>query len=363
MSGIDKTLFKLTDLKPKLDAVVESSASFEEKSRQINDLIDAAYFSPKIAKYLENKLGKTGKRDVLVTEALIRPTGLLDPIITLKPVKNQVDDVLDQVKKRVQRGQRVLITTLTKKFAEELDVYFKQLNIKSAYIHSEVETLDRLDILTDLRRGIYDVLIGINLLREGLDLPEVSLVAIFDADKEGFLRSKTSLVQIIGRAARHEEGEVIMYADNVTDSMRYAMEETARRREIQNEYNRIHGITPKTTKRKLETISDGVRKYNQIHGEPESKYKKDEEKFEIANKNSRGGRYRNKEGKQLEDRLKFNSGRQLYDNFNSEKEIEIQKILSDSKMNKDALMVELNLAIDSMNFERAAAIRDILKNL
>lgn len=361
MENFDQNLLKLTDLKAKLDAVVNSLASFEEKSRQINDLIDGCYFSPKISKYLEKKLSTNVKRDVLISEALIRPTGLLDPIVTLKPVKNQVDDVLNEVKKRVAKKQRVLITTLTKKFAEELDLYFKQLNIKSAYIHSEVETLDRLDILTDLRRGVYDVLIGINLLREGLDLPEVSLVAIFDADKEGFLRSKTSLIQIIGRAARHEEGEVIMYADNVTDSMKYALDETLRRRQIQYEYNKIHGIVPKTTARKLETISDEVRQYNKIHGEPEPKLIDSD--FEIANKNSRGGRYRNKDGKQLEDRLKMNSGKQLYDNFNAEKEIETNKILSGAKLDKNSLLVELNLAIDSLNFEKAAAIRDILKKL
>ncbi|NJL96227.1 excinuclease ABC subunit UvrB [Candidatus Gracilibacteria bacterium] len=173
----------------------------------------------------------------IISKAIIRPTGLLDPLIRLKPVKDQVDDVLEQVRHRVENGQRVLITTLTKKFAEELDLYFKQINVKSAYIHSDVETLDRLDILSDLRRGKYDVLIGINLLREGLDLPEVSLVAIFDADKEGFLRSKRSLIQIIGRAARHVNGEVIMYADKVTDSMKNAIEETEKRREIQQAYN------------------------------------------------------------------------------------------------------------------------------
>jgi excinuclease ABC subunit B len=161
----------------------------------------------------------------------------LDPLIILKPVENQVEDVLEQVRQRIIKNQRVLITTLTKKFAEELDLYFKQINIKSAYIHSDVETLDRLDILSDLRRGRYDVLIGINLLREGLDLPEVSLVAIFDADKEGFLRSRSSLVQIVGRAARHSEGTVIMYGDKITDSMRNAIDETSRRRDLQIQYN------------------------------------------------------------------------------------------------------------------------------
>jgi len=203
----------------------------------------------KVDKVSKNQDAVTINRDktmnIPTIEAVIRPTGLLDPVITLRPIENQVDDVLERIRQRVNNGQRVLITTLTKKFAEELDIYLKELNIKSAYIHSDVDTMERLDIIADLRRGEYDVLIGINLLREGLDLPEVSLVAIFDADKEGFLRSKTSLIQIIGRAARHENGEVIMYAKNITDSMKEAIKETEERREKQVLYNQKHGIIPK----------------------------------------------------------------------------------------------------------------------
>ena len=189
-------------------------------------------------------------------QQIIRPTGLLDPKITIKPTKGQIDDLIDSIRERTKNGQRVLITTLTKRMAEDLSAYLQDIDIKTAYIHSEVDTLERGDILRDLRLGVYDVLVGINLLREGLDLPEVSLVAIMDADKEGFLRSASSLIQTIGRAARHEQGSVFMYADNVTDSMRRAIEETNRRRKIQEEYNDRNGIVPKSIDKE---INEGLR--------------------------------------------------------------------------------------------------------
>ncbi len=181
-----------------------------------------------------------------VVEQLIRPTGLIDPEVEIRPIEGQIDDLISRINDTVEKKARVLVTTLTKKMAESLTAYLTERHIKVKYMHSDIDTLERIEIIAGLRKGEFDVLVGINLLREGLDIPEVQLVAILDADKEGFLRSETSLIQTIGRAARNSEAKVIMYADRITDSMRNAIEETNRRREVQSEYNKIHGITPKT---------------------------------------------------------------------------------------------------------------------
>ncbi len=189
-------------------------------------------------------------------EQLIRPTGLLDPMIDVRPVKGQIDDLYGEIRKRAEKGERVLITTLTKKMAEDLTEYYEKLGVKVKYIHHNIDTVERMEIIRDLRLGVFDVLIGINLLREGLDIPEVSLVAILDADKEGFLRSESSLIQTVGRAARNANGTVIMYADQVTDSMHKAIKETERRRTVQNEYNVANGIVPKTIKKDIRDVID-----------------------------------------------------------------------------------------------------------
>ena len=219
--------------------------TFPEFEKIINQVI---YVSATPADY------EIRESEGVIIEQIIRPTGLLDPEITVKPTTNQIDDLLEEIDERIKMGDRILVTTLTKRMAEELSKYFSKLSIKCKYIHSEIKTIERVEILRDLRLGKIDVLIGVNLLREGLDLPEVSLVAIMDADKEGFLRNEKSLTQTIGRAARNENGKVIMYADKITDSMRRTIDETNRKWKIQIEYNKAHGITPKTVLKSKEEI-------------------------------------------------------------------------------------------------------------
>ncbi|ANU67267.1 excinuclease ABC subunit UvrB [Turicimonas muris] len=203
-----------------------------------------------------------------IVEQVVRPTGLIDPEVEVRPAGTQVDDVLAEIKERVPKGQRVLITTLTKKMAEDLTEFLEDNGVKVRYLHSDIDTVERVEIIRDLRAGVFDVLVGINLLREGLDIPEVALVAILDADKEGFLRSERSLIQTIGRAARNVEGKAILYADKITDSMRLAMEETGRRRKKQSDFNKAHGITPKSVKKEIKDIIDGV--YKDLVDDPAS---------------------------------------------------------------------------------------------
>jgi excinuclease ABC subunit B len=222
---------------------------FEEFNKRINQVI---YTSATPSEY-------EYKHSQQVVEQLVRPTGLLEPTIEIKPTQGQIDDLLHQVKLRVEKGERCLVTTLTKRLAEQLADYLLEAGVKTHYLHSEIDTLQRVEILRDLRLGIYDVVVGINLLREGLDLPEVSLVAILDADKEGFLRSEGALIQTMGRASRHIDGHVIMYADKITGSMERAIAETKRRRKIQEVYNREYGITPQGIKKAIKDITQRVK--------------------------------------------------------------------------------------------------------
>ncbi len=217
---------------------------FEEFEKKINQVI---YVSATPGDYELSHVND-------VVEQIIRPTGLLDPVVDVRPTENQIDDLIDEIRERIEKNERVLVTTLTIRMSEKLTDYFQDVGFKVAYLHSEIKTLERIEILRDLRIGKYDVLVGINLLREGLDIPEVSLVAILDADKQGFLRSQRSLIQTTGRAARNVNGKVIMYADKVTDSMSFAIEETNRRREVQEEYNTLHNITPQTIKKDIRDL-------------------------------------------------------------------------------------------------------------
>ncbi|MER2225691.1 MAG: excinuclease ABC subunit UvrB [Carnobacterium sp.] len=247
-----------------------------------------------------------------VIEQIIRPTGLLDPIIEVRPIKGQIDDLIGEINERTEKNERVFITTLTKKMSEDLTDYLKEVGIKVAYLHSEIKTLERTEIIRNLRLGVYDVLIGINLLREGIDVPEVSLVIILDADKEGFLRSERSLVQTIGRAARNENGKVIMYADRITDSMRAAISETERRRETQEEYNEKHGITPKTI---IKDIRDLISITSVVEGDDEGA-----------------------------------SGLENIAKMTREQRLELI----------DGMEVEMKVAAKELNFEKAANIRDMI---
>jgi excinuclease ABC subunit B len=218
---------------------------FEEFEERVNQVI---YVSATPSEYEMKKSSGS------IVEQIIRPTGLSDPALSVKPAKNQVDDLLEEIRNRVKKRERVLVTTLTKRMAEDLTEYYADLGIRVKYLHSDIDTLDRVEIIRELRLGKFDVLVGINLLREGLDLPEVSLVAILDADKEGFLRSEKSLIQTFGRAARNVNGQVILYADKMTGSMDQAILETDRRRRIQEEYNKVHDITPQTVKKSVRNI-------------------------------------------------------------------------------------------------------------
>jgi len=245
---------------------------FEEWENNINQVI---FVSATPGDYELEKCGG------VIVEQVIRPTGLLDPEISVRPVSNQIDDLIAEIRERTKKGHRILVTTLTKRMAEDLTDYLSDVDIKVAYIHSDVDTLERVEIIRGLRVGEYDVLVGVNLLREGLDLPEVSLVAILDADKEGFLRSERALLQIAGRTARNAQGLVILYADKITRSMKVLIDETNRRRKMQKEYNKKHNINPQTVYKSIEEILDSTsvadiqqRRMQKIYAAEEKKYKK-----------------------------------------------------------------------------------------
>ena len=277
---------------------------FEEFEEKINQIV---FVSATPAKY-ESENSKQ------VVEQIIRPTGLIDPEVIVKPVEGQIDDLIGEISERIEKKQRVLVTTLTKKMSEDLTDYLKEMDFKVKYLHSDIDTIERMEIIRELRLGVFDVLVGINLLREGLDLPEVSLVAILDADKEGFLRSETSLIQTIGRAARNVEGKVIMYADVVTRSMKKAIDETNRRRKIQKDYNKTHGITPKTIVKGIRDVIETIKV-----AEDDEIYKIDKDKDTMT-------------------------------------KVEIKELI-------EKIANEMKQAAADLQFERAAELRDILDEL
>jgi len=314
MSGGDKARKKnLVDYGFRLPSAYDNRPLyFDEFLNKINQVI---YVSATPAEFEKS-------RSTTVAEQVIRPTGLLDPEVEVRKVDGQIDDLIGEINQRVAKKERVIVTTLTKKMAEDLSEYIENLGIKSRYIHHQVDTIERIELLRDLRQGEYDVIIGINLLREGLDLPEVSLIAILDADKEGFLRSDTSLIQIIGRAARNVNGKVIMYADHVTASMERAITETNRRRKIQKEYNDANGITPQTIIKAIRDMTD-LKNQDQELSKSESKAKKIEEKLENVSQLSKKDK---------------------------------DKLIED-------LTAEMQKAAKQLDFERAAYLRDKIKKL
>ncbi len=252
-SAFDNRPLKFNEFEERVNQAIFVSATpgkyeFEKSTKDLKSYLDLY------------KRHKKDKKVLGITEQIIRPTGILDPIIEIHPAKNQIDDALGEIQKTIKKNQRVLVTTLTKRMAEELSEYLSELGVKAHYLHSEVDTLERLDILKDLRKGIYDVVVGINLLREGLDLPEVSKVLILDGDNEGFLRSTTALMQTIGRGARHIDGRAVIYADKITDSIKQTVEETERRRKIQSLYNKKHSITPASIKKKIKDTFSEIRR-------------------------------------------------------------------------------------------------------
>ncbi len=285
--------------------------SFEEFENKINQVI---FVSATPGEY---ELKVSGKA---IVEQIIRPTGLVDPVIEVRPANNQIDDLIGEIRKRVEKKQRILVTTLTKKMAEDLTEYLSNLNIKVRYMHSDVDTIERIELIRELRKGSYDVLVGINLLREGLDIPEVSLVAILDADSEGFLRSERSLIQTAGRAARNVEGTVILYANNVTKSMKKAIKETERRRKIQLEYNRLYGIEPQTIQKDIQDI---LAPYRNVDSQQDFLYLKEEFSWDKKDAIEDSIKELEKAMKEAAQRLEFEKAAQLRDKIKQLKNLQL----------------------------------------